>query len=103
MTSDPNNLPARIGRLRELAYDLWWTWNPAREVFRKLDYTLWRQTAHNPVMMLNRIGGDALERAATDPAFLGVYDDALRALDSVRAAAGAGRTWWAENVAGPPG
>ena len=29
--------------------DLWWTWNPAREVFRTLDYALWRQTAHNPV------------------------------------------------------
>mgnify|MGYP006150539211 CR=1 FL=1 len=37
----------------ELAADLWWTWNTAaREVFRRLDYPLWRQTAHNPVLML---------------------------------------------------
>jgi starch phosphorylase len=31
-------LPARISRLNELAYDLWWSWNAeAREVFRDLD------------------------------------------------------------------
>lgn len=36
-------LPARISRLNELAYDLWWSWNArAREVFRDLDYPLWR-------------------------------------------------------------
>lgn len=31
-------LPDRIGRLNELAYDLWWSWNEQpREVFRALD------------------------------------------------------------------
>ncbi len=46
-------LPDRINRLRELANDLWWSWTPdAREVFRQLDYPLWRLTAHNPVRML---------------------------------------------------
>ena len=34
------HLPARLARLPELAHDLWWTWNPAREVFRRLDYAL---------------------------------------------------------------
>src|SRR6187549_343788 len=56
-------LPARLSRLSDLANDLWWTWNPAREVFRKLDYRLWRETAHNPVMMLNRLSLAALETA----------------------------------------
>ena len=92
-------LPSRIGRLRELAYDLWWSWNPtAREVFRKLDYTLWRQTAHNPVMMLRRIPEDSLKRASVDPTFLHVYDAGIEALDAMRAAAAGGRTWWAEHV-----
>src|SRR5436853_1036735 len=101
MTDELPVLPARIDRLRELAYDLWWTWNPpAREVFRKLDYTLWRQTAHNPVLMLRRMSPDALDRAAADPAFLGFYDAAMEALDAMRAAASAGRTWWAGHVNG---
>src|SRR5438105_4760538 len=94
--TDLPSLPARIGRLRELAYDLWWTWHPpAREVFRKLDYTLWRQTAHNPVLMLRRMAPEILERAATDPQFLGYYDAAVIALDGSRAA---GRSWWAETL-----
>jgi starch phosphorylase len=49
-------LPDRIKRLDELAYDLWWSWNTdARRVFRSLDYPLWRLTAHNPVRMLQLI------------------------------------------------
>ena len=59
------NLPERINRLPELATDLWWTWNPqAREVFRRLDYPLWRQTAHNPVLMLRNVSPELLEAAA---------------------------------------
>ena len=54
-------IPERLQRLPELASDLWWTWNPqARQVFRNLDYTLWRQTAHNPVMMLRSISAEML-------------------------------------------
>ena len=92
-------LPARIERLGDLAYDLWWTWNPAaRDVFRRLDYGLWRQTAHNPVQMLRRMTAEALDRVAGDPGFLGYYDAAITALDSARAATAAGRTWWAEKI-----
>src|SRR4051812_13796216 len=93
------DLPPRIARLRELAYDLWWTWHPsAREVFRKLDYALWRQTAHNPVSMLGRMTSDAFERAAVDPQFLGYYDAAVIALDGSRNAGAVGRNWWAETL-----
>jgi len=85
-------LPERIGRLNELIYDLWWSWNPqAREVFRRLDYTLWKLTAHNPVLMLRMIARSQLERAVEDAAFLGLYDAAIRGLDEARKAAS---TWW---------
>ena len=40
-------VPERIGRLEELGTDLWWSWHrQAREVFRMLDYPVWRATAH---------------------------------------------------------
>ena len=46
-------LPDAIRRLPELATDTWWSWRyQARDVFRTLDYPLWRATAHNPVRML---------------------------------------------------
>ena len=97
MSDTPSNLnartlPDRIKRLPELAGDLWWTWNmPARGVFRRLDYALWRQTAHNPVLMLRLISSEMLTLAAEDPAFLEGYDAALEALDAAR---GARDTWW---------
>jgi glycogen phosphorylase len=80
-------LPARIDRLEELAYDLWWSWTPvARNVFRNLDYPLWRQTAHNPVKMLRLLSPEALAAKVNVPAWLADYDEALRRLDSARAA-----------------
>ncbi len=82
--------------------DLWWTWNPqAREVFRKLDYSLWRQTAHNPVLMLKNISQEMLTLAAQDDRFLLVYDEAVEALDAARSAHD---TWWRQRYpdhAGP--
>ena len=64
-------LPHRIHRLHELALDLWWSWDDrARAIFRQLDYTLWRATAHNPVQMLQRITAERLTSAAADPDFL---------------------------------
>ena len=86
------HLPPRIARLEDLAGDLWWSWHAeARVVFRRLDYSLWRATAHNPVRMLRLISSDKLERAAADPLFLELYDRALAALDAARAAH---NTWW---------
>ena len=85
-------MPERLGRLPELAYDLWWSWTyQAREVFRQLDYPLWRQTAHNPVLMLRLIPPDLLARAATRASWLALYDAAVAALDNAR---GAHETWW---------
>jgi glycogen phosphorylase len=86
-------LPDRINSLDQLAVDLWWSWNAeGREVFRRLDYTLWRETAHNPVRMLAIVAREKLEAAAANPVFLTAYDRAIASLESAR---GAHNTWWA--------
>src|SRR5881398_1722714 len=86
------SLPTRIARLDELAVDLWWSWHPdARMVFRRLDYSLWRTTAHNPVRMLAMVPAARLEAAAADAEFVKLYDTATEALDAARAAH---NTWW---------
>jgi starch phosphorylase len=85
-------LPARVSRLNELAYDLWWSWNPgAREVFRDLDYPLWRFTDHNPVLLLHLVEPERLDFAAADESFLQLYDRAVASLDAIRSGTG---TWW---------
>jgi glycogen phosphorylase len=89
-------LPERINRLEELAYDLWWSWNQvARQVWRTLDYPLWRETAHNPVRMLKTIPPDVLVRAAGDRDWLALYDRAIAGLDRARSAQ---QTWCARDV-----
>ncbi len=87
-------IPERIGRLEELARDLWWSWHyRARDVFRRLDYALWRETAHNPVRMLRQINPARLASAAENRGFLAMYDSVMHDLDLARSAK---HTWWSE-------
>ncbi|NLF00180.1 MAG: glycosyltransferase family 1 protein, partial [Anaerolineales bacterium] len=76
-------LPRRIGRLDELAYNFWWSWHrPARDLFKMLDYTLWRTTSHNPVQMLLEVTSERLDGVAADPLFLRSYDAVLMEFDA---------------------
>jgi starch phosphorylase len=88
-------LPERIARLGELANNLWWSWHPqARDLFRVLDYPLWRLGGHNPVKQLRELSPDKLQAAATDPAFLTLYDSVMSAFDADMSARD---TWFATN------
>ncbi|HSR53740.1 MAG TPA: alpha-glucan family phosphorylase [Acidobacteriota bacterium] len=76
------HLPERINRLGELSYNLWWSWDTtARALFRSLDLYLWRETKHNPVVMLNEIRPEVLRERVQDERFLKLYDQVLAALD----------------------
>jgi starch phosphorylase len=87
------SLPDRIKRLAELAHDLWWSSHTdARQVFRRLDYPLWRQTAHNPVRMLQLIPPAKLEEIAGNAEWVALYDTVIARLDAARAA----RNTWCE-------
>jgi glycogen phosphorylase len=87
-------LPERIRRLEELACDLWWSWHyRARDVFRRVDYPLWRETAHNPVRMLRQANRERLKTLAADRGFLAMYDSVVHDLDVARSARD---TWWSQ-------
>lgn len=82
MNTIGDKLPAKIDRLGELAYNLWWSWTPsARQLFKRLDYALWRRTQHNPVQMLQEMSADRLEAAAQDAAFVRQYNKVMMAYD----------------------
>jgi starch phosphorylase len=69
------SLPARIEQLRELAYNVRWSWNyETVDLFRRLDRDLWETTGHNPVKMLGIIEQHQLEEAATNDGFLAHFD-----------------------------
>src|SRR5690606_36664607 len=85
-------LPERIGRLDELAYDLYWTWKPeARRLFRELHRDAWERSNHDPVVVLREVDQERLDAVARDPDYLAVYDDVIARWDAYRAR----DTWFA--------
>ena len=76
-------LPKRIERLDEFARNLWWTWHePGRDVFRVLDYPLWKATSHNPVQQLLEVSPDRLAEIEHDDLFLKQYDSLIATYDN---------------------
>jgi len=76
------SLPPKLERLRDLAHNLWWTWNhEAIELFRRLDRDLWETACHNPVLMLGTIRQERLEQLVEDDGFLAHLDRVYREFD----------------------
>ena len=64
-------LPPRLERLRELAYNVWWSWTPiAQDLFRQVDAEVWQASQGNPVAVLTQTQPNRLQALADDPAFL---------------------------------
>jgi starch phosphorylase len=92
MTHLNDKVPEKIGRITELAYNLWWSWTPeARGLFRRLDYPLWRKTLHNPVQMLQEISPSRLQEAAQDSTFVRKYNKVMMLFDETMKNTG---TWF---------
>ncbi|GAB5602170.1 alpha-glucan family phosphorylase [Thermus sp. FJN-A] len=75
-------LPEPLRGLRELAYNLWWSWNPeASELFQEVDPSLWKRFRGNPVKLLLEADPARLEAlsATTYPARVQAVVAALRA------------------------
>ncbi|MBP7935727.1 MAG: alpha-glucan family phosphorylase [Phycisphaerae bacterium] len=76
-------LPEPLRPLRDLAYNLWWTWSAESfELFRRMDIDLWRELKHNPVAMLAQVRQERLDRLASDPAYLAWLHRVLEAMEA---------------------
>lgn len=68
-------VPERISGLVDLAYNLWWSWNPAvKMVFKNLNPQAWVESIHNPVKMLRELPEETLITASKNPLYLRHYD-----------------------------
>jgi starch phosphorylase len=77
------DLPKRIARLGELAYNLWWTWQPeAARLLGKLDYDLWERLGHNPIRFLQEADPKRLDQIAKDKDYLELYDALFEKFDA---------------------
>ena len=95
MTSE---LPDTMRKLRELARNLWWSWQPdIRAIFRELDPGVWKVVYHNPVALLQRIPDDEIARRVNDLEMQTRIDQAYRRLQQYLG----GAESWGTTHAGP--
>ena len=67
-----------IKALYELAYNLWWAYNPeAQEIFESLSPMLWKLTNHNAVQTLKSISNFELKARLSNPDFLSKVENVL--------------------------
>ena len=60
-----SRIPEELKKLEELARNIWWAWNyEAIELFRDLDPALWKEAGQNPVVLLERLSYETLEKLA---------------------------------------
>lgn len=75
-------LPEDINRLRELAYNLWWTWHvDALELFKSLDPQSWEKSGKNPVLMLEIASMERLTEMAKNERYLSLYNKVMEDFD----------------------
>ena len=88
-------LPKAISRLRDIAYNLWWTWNPqARRMFSHIQPGLWA-IYRNPVELLINIEPHHWETLLEDDIFLTMYQSVLREFDAYMKPTAS--TWFNQN------
>ncbi len=71
-----SNVPAELNKLTELAHNMWWAWNHnARSLFRNLDEKLFEECGGNPVLLLERLSFEKMEKLAKDKAVIKKMND----------------------------
>ncbi len=76
-------VPDSYARLKQLAQNLWWTWNySAIELWKSIDEQLWRASRYNPIVMLNSIGYDRFSDLEKNESFKKHYHDVLTQFDA---------------------
>ncbi len=69
------HLPDKLLELRELAYNLWWTWNPdAVNLFRRIDPDLYEAVDNSPIKLLSATSQTRFEQLENDEGFLSHLD-----------------------------
>ncbi len=87
MLTSVAELPDTLSRLRELAYNLWWSWRPeAVGLFRDLNPKAWEEFEHNPVRMIEEADPANLANLAASETYLARYRQVMADFDAYMAA-----------------
>jgi phosphorylase/glycogen(starch) synthase len=65
------NIPVKLSPLEELSKNLWWSWNyEATDLFESIDPTVWSESEKNPIVFLEMISFNRLQKLESDDVFL---------------------------------
>jgi glycogen phosphorylase len=77
------DLPKKLSRLGELAYNLWWTWQPdATRLYSQLDRAMWERLNHNPIRMLRELKRARLNEVLKDKDYMDSYQRVFADFDA---------------------
>jgi starch phosphorylase len=94
------SLPRHLEAMRELAYNLSWTWShDTIELFRRLDQDLWEETGHNPLLMLSLLDQQKIDEMAKDDGFLVHFERVKR---DFKTYLGNRKPWYQRNYGNSP-
>jgi len=85
------SLPEALKDLNVIANNMHWSWNTeVTDLFRRIDYDLWKQCLHSPVKMLGMVSQARLEDLARNEGFLYQLKQAMEKLETNTT----GTTWF---------
>jgi phosphorylase/glycogen(starch) synthase len=73
-----SDVPDKLSSLKELANNLWWSWNSdAESLFRRMDPSMWEEVHHNPKMLLEKIDYKRLLVLEDDEEFISDLENVI--------------------------
>ncbi len=91
------NIEAQINGLKQVAYNLWWTWNQSAQlIFKELATMVWEDTNHNAVAVLNSLSHAELQARLRESTFSQRVNDMLEDFDHYMHRE---KTWGSVNMA----
>lgn len=76
-------LPEKLIRLKDIAYNLWWSWNSeAIDLYREIDLALWEKLGKNPVRFIQEVSQRKLEEKLKDSDYISRYKEVVNRFDS---------------------
>ena len=74
-----SDVPDKLSFLKELANNLWWSWNTEAEIlFKRMDPSLWEEVYHNPKLLLEKIDYKRLLVLEDDEEFIADLDSVYK-------------------------
>lgn len=90
-----STLPEKFKRLNDIAYNLWWTWNPeAIDLYREIDLELWQKVDKNPVRFLQEVSQKKLQAIQSDAEYINRLDKVVASFDNYMSEK---NTWFLQN------